>query len=342
MTSSSFAQRAAAGAGALLLSLSPTLLLPPPPAWPATPTTTSKVKYLTRDELSTVELFKRATPSVVFVTALGERRDALTLDVTQMPQGAGSGVVWDAEGHVVTNYHVVKDAMELRVTVSGGGGGSGSGSGGGGSSGGGSGGGEFRAKLVGADPDRDVALLELAPFADPSPEDDEEEEEEETAEFASAMDPEEEADREFGGEGGEDEAGGDEAAVVAIASPSSSSSSSSSPSTSSSSSPPPSRPSPRPSRLPNLRPRPPLVPLRRGTSAGLEVGQTVYAIGNPFGLSSTLTKGVLSGVGREIASGITGRPLENVLQSDAAINPGEWVREREKEREREGEKWRFF
>ena len=338
MTSSSFAQRAAAGAGALLLSLSPTLLLPPPPAWPATPTTTSKVKYLTRDELSTVELFKRATPSVVFVTALGERRDALTLDVTQMPQGAGSGVVWDAEGHVVTNYHVVKDAMELRVTVSGGGGGSGSGSGGGGSSGGGSGGGEFRAKLVGADPDRDVALLELAPFADPSPEDDEEEEEEETAEFASAMDPEEEADREFGGEGGEDEAGGDEAAVVAIASPSSSSSSSSSPSTSSSSSPPPSRPSPRPSRLPNLRPRPPLVPLRRGTSAGLEVGQTVYAIGNPFGLSSTLTKGVLSGVGREIASGITGRPLENVLQSDAAINPGEWVREREKEREREGER----
>ena len=156
------------------------------------------------------------------------------------------------------------------------------------------------------------------------------------------MDPEEEADREFGGEGGEDEAGGDEAAVVAIASPSSSSSSSSSPSTSSSSSPPPSRPSPRPSRLPNLRPRPPLVPLRRGTSAGLEVGQTVYAIGNPFGLSSTLTKGVLSGVGREIASGITGRPLENVLQSDAAINPGEWVREREKEREREGEKGRFF
>lgn len=134
---SSFAQRVAAGAGALLLSLSPTLL--PPPAWSAP----ANVKYLTRDELSTVELFKRATPSVVFVTALGERRDALTLDVTQMPQGAGSGVVWDAEGHVVTNYHVVKDAMELRVTVSGAPGTSGSG-----------GGGEFRAKLVGADPDR--------------------------------------------------------------------------------------------------------------------------------------------------------------------------------------------
>ena len=110
---SALAQRAAAGAAALLLSLSPAALSPPP-AWPAT-----SVKYLTRDELSTVELFRRATPSVVFVTALGERRDALTLDVTQMPQGAGSGVVWDAEGHVVTNYHVVKDAKELRVTVSG-------------------------------------------------------------------------------------------------------------------------------------------------------------------------------------------------------------------------------
>lgn len=129
------------------------------------------------------------------------------------------------------------------------------------------------------------------------------------------MDPEEEADREFVDEGDEGE---EEAAVVAIASPSSSSS----PSTSSSSSPTPTRrPAPAP-KTKSLRPRPPLVPLRRGTSAGLEVGQTVYAIGNPFGLSSTLTKGVLSGVGREIASGITGRPLENVLQSDAAINPG--------------------
>ena len=133
---SSFAQRAAAGASALLLSLSPPLLLPPPPCWSAT-----TVKYLTRDELSTVELFKRATPSVVFVTALGERRDALTLDVSQTPQGAGSGVVWDTEGHVVTNYHVVKDAMELRVTVSGAAGAAG----GSGSGGGSGGGGEFRA-----------------------------------------------------------------------------------------------------------------------------------------------------------------------------------------------------
>jgi len=206
----------------------------------------------------------------VFVTALGERRDSLTLDVTQMPQGAGSGIVWDTEGHVVTNYHVVKDAMELRVTVAGSGGENGGIYGGG--SGGGGGGGEFRAKLIGADPDRDVALLQLAPFADPTPEDDDESEA--MGEFFADDDGGEEKAVAFGKGGGEEaEKGG----VVAVAS-----------STSTTPAPPPRRPPPK-----NLRPRPPLVPLRRGTSAGLEVGQTVYAIGNPFGLSSTLTKGIL-------------------------------------------------
>ena len=315
---SALAQRAAAGAAALLLSLSPAALSPPP-AWPAT-----SVKYLTRDELSTVELFRRATPSVVFVTALGERRDALTLDVTQMPQGAGSGVVWDAEGHVVTNYHVVKDAKELRVTVSGSAAG---GKGGSAGAGAGAGGGEFRARLVGADPDRDVALLQLAPFADPSPEDDDEDGGEDFEEYSAGAEAGEAGgarQRERGAAGldGEGE-GEEEVGVVGVASPSSPSTSSPASSPSPAPFPPSPKPSPRRRPPPSLRPRPPLVPLRRGTSAGLEVGQTVYAIGNPFGLSSTLTKGVLSGVGREIASGITGRPLENVLQSDAAINPGE-------------------
>ena len=266
-SSSSFAQRACAGAGALLLSLSP-LLVPLPPLSPpaALAAAMPSVKYLTREELSTVELFKRATPSVVFVTALADRRDALTLDVTQMPAGAGSGIVWDTEGHVVTNYHVVKDATELRVTVAGSGGDNG------GMYSGGGGGGEFRAKLIGADPDRDVALLELAPFADPTPEDDDEAEA--MGEFFADDDDDgmEEKAVAFG-KGGEAEG-----EVVAVAS-----STTSTP------------PAP-PLRLPppkNLRPRPPLVPLRRGTSAGLEVGQTVYAIGNPFGLSSTLTKGIL-------------------------------------------------
>ena len=53
---------------------------------------------------------------------------------------------------------------------------------------------------------------------------------------------------------------------------------------------------------------PTLRPLPIGTSSDLLVGQRVYAIGNPFGLDHTLTTGVISGLGREIQSGNTGRP----------------------------------
>ncbi len=65
-----------------------------------------------------------------------------------------------------------------------------------------------------------------------------------------------------------------------------------------------------------------LTPLQLGTSSDLQVGQRVYAIGNPFGLDHTLTTGVISGVQREISSGTTGRPIEGIIQTDAAINPG--------------------
>ena len=64
-----------------------------------------------------------------------------------------------------------------------------------------------------------------------------------------------------------------------------------------------------------------LAPIPVGSSAGLRVGQTVYAIGNPFGLDHTLTTGVISGLNREIES-VTKRPIQGVVQTDAAINPG--------------------
>jgi S1-C subfamily serine protease len=64
-----------------------------------------------------------------------------------------------------------------------------------------------------------------------------------------------------------------------------------------------------------------LLPLPVGQSAPLKVGQKVLAIGNPFGLDQTLTTGVISGLGREIKS-VTGRPIQDVIQTDASINPG--------------------
>lgn len=62
-------------------------------------------------------------------------------------------------------------------------------------------------------------------------------------------------------------------------------------------------------------------PLAIGTSADLKVGQSTYAIGNPFGLDHTLTTGVISALQRRLPTG-EGRELSGVIQTDAAINPG--------------------
>jgi S1-C subfamily serine protease len=64
-----------------------------------------------------------------------------------------------------------------------------------------------------------------------------------------------------------------------------------------------------------------LRPLPVGASADLEVGQKVFAIGNPFGLDHTLTTGIVSALGRTITS-VLNTPIQDVIQTDAAINPG--------------------
>ncbi len=64
-----------------------------------------------------------------------------------------------------------------------------------------------------------------------------------------------------------------------------------------------------------------LLPLPVGQSANLKVGQKVLAIGNPFGFDHTLTTGVISGLGREM-KGVSGRPISDMIQTDASINPG--------------------
>ena len=73
---------------------------------------------LAADEKSTVELFKNTSPSVVFITTLAKRRDFITRNVFEVPQGSGSGFIWDDAGHVVTNFHVLQGATAARVTLS--------------------------------------------------------------------------------------------------------------------------------------------------------------------------------------------------------------------------------
>jgi S1-C subfamily serine protease len=71
---------------------------------------------------------------------------------------------------------------------------------------------------------------------------------------------------------------------------------------------------------PNQQPVPNLQPVTLADSSGLSVGQKVYAIGNPFGLSGTMTRGIISSI-RSIR-GAEGAPIEDAIQTDAAINPG--------------------
>jgi len=65
----------------------------------------------------------------------------------------------------------------------------------------------------------------------------------------------------------------------------------------------------------------PLTPIEVGNSSSLRVGQSVLAIGNPFGLDFTLTTGIVSALGRDV-DGAGGRPIKDCIQTDAAINPG--------------------
>ena len=60
------------------------------------------------DEQSTIDVFSKFSRSVVHITSLETRRDRMNLDVAEIPQGTGSGFVWDQDGHIVTNFHVVQ------------------------------------------------------------------------------------------------------------------------------------------------------------------------------------------------------------------------------------------
>ena len=177
----------------------------------AAPRTITPRGALNAEERATIALFRQASPSVVYITTLARQRDFFSLNIAEIPQGSGSGFIWDQEGHVITNFHVIQGASGAKVTLADHS--------------------VWDAQLVGVAPDHDLAVLYI--------------------------------------------------------------------------------------RAPKNQ----LRPLAIGTSADLEVGQSVFAIGNPFGLDQSLTTGIISALGREI-NATTGRTIAGVIQTDAAINPG--------------------
>jgi S1-C subfamily serine protease len=159
-------------------------------------------------EAQVVGLYAEAGPSVVFISSTVIQYDFFMQAVPQ--EGSGSGFVYDRQGHIVTNYHVVADASEVSVAFSDQK--------------------SYTAEIVGQDPSTDLAVIKID---------------------ATDMPP----------------------------------------------------------------------PLPVGDSDKLRVGQFVIAIGNPFGLESTLTLGIISALGRVIESP-NGRFIGEAIQTDAAINPG--------------------
>lgn len=96
---------------------------------------------LAASEQSTIELFRKVSPSVVFITTVALRRDWLSLNVQEIPRGTGSGFIWDKAGHVVTNFHVIQGSSAALVTLSDRS--------------------SWNAKLIGVAPEKDLAVLQI-------------------------------------------------------------------------------------------------------------------------------------------------------------------------------------
>ena len=102
---------------------------------------TSNSKGLTPHEQATISVFKKATRSVVYITNNVLRRDLWSLNTLEVPQGSGSGFIWDNQGHIVTNFHVVYRADAIQVVLDDQS--------------------SYDAKIVGVDPDHDLAVLKV-------------------------------------------------------------------------------------------------------------------------------------------------------------------------------------
>jgi S1-C subfamily serine protease len=160
-------------------------------------------------EMNNISVYKRALPWVVNITSTTLTRDFFFQIVPQQDQG--SGFILDAQGHILTNNHVVVGSQQIEVTLSNQH--------------------RYKARLIGHDASHDLALIQI--------------------------------------------------------------------------------------NAPNLTPA-----VLAASSRNLVVGQEVYAIGNPFGLSGTMTTGIISAIRSIREPGQQGATIENAIQTDAAINPG--------------------
>ena len=158
----------------------------------------------TSSEFSLIEIFEKAEASVIQV-------NVRSVDGTSKPGNMGSGFVYSDDGYIITNNHVVDDAGKVTVTFLDGE--------------------SYSAKIIGTDPDLDLAVLKV--------------------EIGSTY----------------------------------------------------------------------LQPIPIGDSSQLKVGEQITAIGNPFGLSGSMTSGIVSQMGRLLPQD-SGYSIPDVIQTDAAINPG--------------------
>lgn len=160
-----------------------------------------------QEDLELPELYERVSPSVVFIEVRTQGGDFLF-----PTDGLGSGFVYDTDGHIVTNYHVVQDAEAINVTFFDGT--------------------LARAEVVGLDADSDLAVIRVQDV-----------------------------------------------------------------------------------------PKDRLIPVVLGDSSAVRIGEEVVAIGNPFGQTWTMTRGIISALGRANRAE-TGFSIPQMIQTDAAINPG--------------------
>ena len=110
---------------------------------------TERGDYLS-DERNTIGIFQRTSPSVVFISTTETRVNPWSRSVSEIPSGTGSGFIWDNQGHVVTNYHVIQNSSYASVRLS-----------------------DqrtYEASLVGASPRHDLAVLKInIPIDRPEP-----------------------------------------------------------------------------------------------------------------------------------------------------------------------------